>query len=107
MKKNNDYKEGKFIYAQVIVKPSTCEAINSRTSYIKVLYSNKVYVKKIGHSFCNDIEKDSLKMIISKDKTTIFFPHESDSFQSNIISCICLVIISLFCNYKINKNEKK
>jgi hypothetical protein len=96
-----DYNEGRFVYAKIIKKPFSCEEINTRTTFIKVLCFDKIFVKKIGNGFCKDIEKDSLKMIISKNRKAIFFLNEKNSFNSNIISIILIILILVYCIYKI------
>lgn len=99
-----DYLNGTQVSAHVIKKPRSCDAINSRTTYIRLRYGDLVVPKKIGRKYCSELEKRSLDVILSPDEKSLFFLDEIHSFGSEIAASFLLVLVGLGC---FSSREKK
>lgn len=100
----NQYSSGYDVYADVIDKPANCENINYRTSFIKLMYNNKVFIKKIGANYCDDLSKTKLKVRISKDGEDLFFIDEK--IDQNIGASLLIILIAAGIAIKAVINKK-
>jgi len=55
-----EYDNGNNVYALVIEEPIDCDEINYKTSFIKLEYNNRTFIKKIGSDYCQNIGNSEL-----------------------------------------------
>lgn len=103
IKMRNDYLKGNEVLVKVIEKPFDCESINSRNTFIKVQYKDQIFNKKIGKEYCDDLEKEVIRVILSPDNKAIFFKDDIESFQGEIFSSIVILIVGIFILIKAKK----
>jgi len=98
IEKTKNYEHGTEVLVKVIDKPSNCESINSRNTFIKVYYNGLTIPKKIGTGYCKNLNKDFIKMKLTPDGKYLFFLNEKDHFPEEIVasSMICFVGIIIF-----------
>lgn len=103
LNEKKDFFEGKIVNMRVIEKPLDCHSINTRNSFIKLEYDGKLYNKKIGKKYCKYLERDSIEVILSPDKQTVFFESEHNVFIRNAISGMLLLVIGIIIFLKSRK----
>ena len=104
--RKNDYLNGTEVIANVIEKPYNCESINSRSTFIKIQYKNLIISKKIGHGYCDELEKKTIKVILSPNQKDMFFIDELEFIEENIVASFLIMGVLIFCLIKSRKKKQ-
>ena len=104
--RKNDYLNGTEIIANVIEKPYNCEFINSRSTYIKIQYKNLIISKKIGYGYCDELEKKTIKVILSPDQKDMFLINELEFMKDNIVAWFLIIGVLILCFVKSRKKNQ-
>ena len=91
----HNYENGSEVLVEVIEKPRDCESINSRNTFIKVYYNGLTIPKKIGTGYCENLNKDFIKMKLTPNGKYLFFLDEIDYFPKQIGASSMIVFIGI------------
>ena len=102
-KEKNEYTNGQNVFAEVIEEPNDCEGLNYKYAVIKLKYKNKLFVKDVNPKHCPFLGQKSLKVRVNKTGDKLFY-QEGDDFNSQIFFSFLILIIGVFCFFKLNKS---
>ncbi len=102
-KEKNEFINGKDVFAEVIEEPKNCDALNYKYAVIKLKYKSKSFVKDVNKKHCDFLGQKRLKVRVNKTGDKLFFL-EGEDFDSQIISSLLILIIGVFCFFKLNKS---
>jgi hypothetical protein len=102
-KKKNEFNNGKDVFAEVIEEPKDCEGLNYKYAVIKLKYKNKLFVKDVNQKHCPFLGQKRLKVRVNKTGDKLFF-QEGDGFNGQLFSSFLILIIGVFCFFKLNKS---
>lgn len=103
IEEKNEFEKGRKVVMNVIEKPFDCNSINTRNTFIKLEFKGRVYINKVGPNFCDYLEKDAIKVILSPDEQTIYFESEYKNFFGDTISGVMILFIGILCFLKSRK----
>jgi hypothetical protein len=93
-----EYDNGTNIYALIIEEPIDCDEINYKTSFIKLEYNNRTFIKNIGLEYCENIGKAELLVRVNKSRDELFFIGED--FDGNIGASLLILLIGIIIAIK-------
>lgn len=96
--KKIQYAEAADVKALILEQPLNCDGVNYRTTFVKLKFRNKVFIKKIGKEYCKYIGNKKLDVKISKNGKEMFVGRQD--FIGQMIGSFILLLFGVFTGYK-------